>query len=60
VEFEKAGSLTAIVENDDPRADESWALAENPAGLDGFDNGEEAAPIIDRVGNPTVSPGNVA
>jgi hypothetical protein len=30
----------AIVENDDPRADESCALAENPAGLNGFDNGE--------------------
>src|SRR5260370_6117585 len=53
-------NLTAIVENDDPRADESCALAENPAGLNGFDNGEEATPVINRVGNPTVSPGNVA
>src|SRR5258707_10417792 len=53
-------SLTAIVKNDDPRADESCALAEKPAGLNGFDNGEEAKPIINCVGNPTVSPGNVA
>ena len=53
-------SLTAIVENDDPRADESCALAENPAGLNGFDDGEEAKPVINRIGNPAVSPGNVA
>jgi hypothetical protein len=39
---------------------ESCALAENPAGLNGFDDGEEAKPVINRVGNPTVSPGNVA
>jgi hypothetical protein len=50
----------AIVENDDPRTDESCALAENPAGLNGFDNGEEVTPVIDRVGYPTVSPGGVA
>jgi hypothetical protein len=53
-------SLTAIVENDDPRADESCAPAENPAGLNGFDNGEEATPVINRVRNPTVLRGDVA
>jgi hypothetical protein len=53
-------SLTAIGENDDARADEFCALAENPAGLNGVDDGEEAKPVINRIGNPTVSPGNVA
>jgi hypothetical protein len=48
------------VEDDDPRADEGCAPAENPARLDGFDDGEEAKPVINRVGNPTVLPGNVA
>src|SRR5262249_28341990 len=52
-------SLTAIVENDDPRADESCAPAENPAGFDGFDNGEEAMLVINRIGNPMVSLGDV-
>jgi hypothetical protein len=53
-------SLTAAVENDDPRADELCAPAENQAGLNGFNDGEEAKPVINRFGNPTVSPGNVA
>ena len=52
--------LAAIVQNDDARADEFCALAENPAGLNGFDDGEEAKPVINRIGNPAVSPGNVA
>jgi hypothetical protein len=52
--------LAAIVQNDDARADEFCALAENPAGLNGFDNGKEAKPVINRIGNPAVSPGNVA
>src|SRR5260370_24806597 len=52
--------LAAIVQNDDARADDFCALAENPAGLNGFDDGEEAKPVINRIGNPTVSPGNVA
>jgi hypothetical protein len=51
--------LAAIVQNDDARADEFCALAENPAGLNGFDDGEEAKPVINRIGNPTMSPGNV-
>ena len=55
-----SGILTAAVENDDARADEFCALAENQAGLNGFDDGEQAKPIINRLGNPTVSPGNVA
>ena len=50
----------AIVENDDPCADKSCAPAENPARLDGFDDGEEAKAVINRVGNPAVSPGNIA
>ena len=53
-------SLAATVQNDDARADEFCALAENPAGLNGFDDGEEAKPVINRIGNPAVSPGNVA
>jgi hypothetical protein len=53
-------SLTAIVQDDNPRADGCCTPAENPAGLDGFDDCEEAKPVIDRVGNPTVSPRNVA
>jgi hypothetical protein len=53
-------SLTAIAQDDDTRADEFCALPGNPAGLDGFDDGEEAKPVINRVGNPTVLPGNVA
>jgi hypothetical protein len=53
-------SLTAIAQNDDARAEEFCALPENPAGLNGFDDGEEAKPVINRIGNPTVSPGNVA
>jgi hypothetical protein len=53
-------SLAGVGENNDPRADESCAPAENPAGLNGFNNGEEAKPIINRIGNPTVSPGSVA
>jgi hypothetical protein len=53
-------SLTAAVENDDARADEFCALAENQAGLNGFNDGEEAKPVINRFGNPTVSPRNVA
>ena len=52
--------LAAIVQNDDARADEFCAMAENPAGLNGFDNGEEAKSVINRIGNPAVSPGNVA
>jgi hypothetical protein len=48
------------VENDNPRADECCAPAENPTRLDGFDDGEEAKPVINRIGNPTVLPGNVA
>jgi hypothetical protein len=48
------------VENDNPRADEGCASAENPAGLDGFDDGKEAKPVINRLGYPTVLPGNVA
>ena len=32
----------------------------NPAGLNGFDDGEESKPVINRIGNPTMSPGNVA
>src|SRR5260370_42372630 len=40
---------TGIRENDHPRADESCAPAESPAGLDSFDDGEEAKPIISRV-----------
>jgi hypothetical protein len=53
-------SLTAIAQDDDTRADEFCALAGNPASLNGFDDGEEAKPIIDRIGDPTMSPGNVA
>ena len=53
-------SLAATVQNDDARADEFCALAENPAGLNCFDDGEEAKPVINRIGNPAVSPGNVA
>src|SRR5262249_62251865 len=53
-------SLTAIMENDDSRAHECCAPAKTPAGLNGFDDGEEAKPVINRFGNPTVSPGNVA
>src|SRR5262249_35497199 len=53
-------SLMAIVENDDPRADVFCAPAENPAGLDRFDDGEEATVVIERVGNPTVLRGDVA
>lgn len=53
-------SLTAAVENDDARADEFCAVAENQAGLNGFNDGQEAKPVINRFGNPTVSPGNVA
>src|SRR5258708_13013740 len=52
--------LAAIVQNDDARADKFCALPENPTGLNGFDDGEEAKPVINRIGNPTVSPGNVA
>ena len=52
--------LATIVQNDDARADEFCALAENPTGLNGFDDGQEAKPVINRIGNPTVSPGNVA
>jgi hypothetical protein len=48
------------VENDNPGADEGCAPTENPARLDGFDDGEEAKPVINRVGNPAVSPGNIA
>jgi hypothetical protein len=53
-------SLTATIENDDARADEFCAVTENQAGFNGFNDGEEAKPVIDRFGNPTVSPGNVA
>ncbi len=53
-------SLTATVENDDARADEFCAVTENQAGFNGFNDGEEPKPVIDRFGNPTVSPGNVA
>ena len=53
-------SLTAIGENDNAHANEFCALAENPTGLNGFDDCEEAEPIINCLGNPTVSPGNVA
>jgi hypothetical protein len=53
-------SLTAIVENDNPRADECCTPAENPARLNGFDDGEEAKAVVNRVGNPAVSPGQVA
>jgi hypothetical protein len=48
------------VENDNPRADQCCPPAENPARLNGFDDGKEAKPVINRVGNPAVSPGNVA
>jgi hypothetical protein len=47
------------MENNGSRADEFCALAENPAGLNGFDNGEEAKPVVNSLGNPSVSPGNV-
>jgi len=53
-------SLTAIVQDDDARADEFCALAGNPAGLNRFDDSEEAKPVINRIGDPTMSPGNVA
>jgi hypothetical protein len=53
-------SLTAAVENDDARPDEFCAPPENQAGLNRFNDGEEAKPVINRFGNPTVSPGNVA
>jgi hypothetical protein len=53
-------SLTATIENDDARADEFCSVTENQAGLNGFNDGEEAKPVIDRFGNPTVSPRNVA
>jgi hypothetical protein len=48
------------VDHDNPRADGCCTSAENPARLNGFDDGEEAKPVINRVGNPTVLPGNVA
>jgi hypothetical protein len=48
------------VEHDDPCADECCALAENPTSLNCFDDGEEAKPVINRIGNPAVSPRNVA
>ncbi len=48
------------MQNDDARADVFCALPENPTGLNGFDDGEEAKPVINRIGNPTMSPGNVA
>jgi hypothetical protein len=48
------------VENDNAYADEFCAVAKNPAGLDRFDDGEEAKSVVNSLGNPTVSPGNVA
>jgi hypothetical protein len=48
------------VEHDDPCAGEFCALPENPASLNGFDDGEESKSVINRIGNPTMSPGNVA
>lgn len=59
-EVDGSYSLAAIGENNDPRADKSCAVPEKPTRLDGFNNGEEAKPIINRIGNPTVSLGNVA
>jgi hypothetical protein len=56
----RLSSLTAIAQNDDARADEFCALPKNPASLNGFDDGEESKPVINRIGNPTMSPGNVA
>jgi hypothetical protein len=53
-------SLAATAENNDPRADESCASAENPTGLNSVDDGKEAKPVINRFGNPTVSLWNVA
>ena len=53
-------SLTAIVEHDNPRADGCCTSPENPARLNGFDDGEEAKAVVNRVGNPAVSPGQVA
>jgi hypothetical protein len=47
--------LTAIVENDNPRADGCCTPAENPAGLNGFDDGKEAKPVIDRIPGSTLS-----
>src|SRR6516162_8369749 len=47
------------MEGDDPCGDESCVVAENPAGLNSFDDGEEALPAINRVGNPMVSSGSV-
>jgi hypothetical protein len=53
-------SLAVIRENDDPRSDKSCPPAETPAGLNGFDDGEEAKPVINRFGDPTVLRRNVA
>jgi hypothetical protein len=58
--FRERNSLTAAVKNDDACADEFCALAEKQTGLNGFNDGEEAKPVINRFGNPTVSAGNVA
>jgi hypothetical protein len=48
------------VEHDDPCADECCASAQNPARLNALDDRKKAKPVINRVGNPTVLPANVA
>jgi hypothetical protein len=52
--------LMAVVENHDAGADEFCAPAENPANLDLLGDGGEPKPVVQRLGNPAVSLGNVA
>ena len=52
--------LAAVGEDDDARADEFCTPTENPARLDIFDKDHEVKSIVQRLGNPTMSPGDVA
>src|SRR6266705_1291681 len=56
--FERAAS--AVGEDDDARADEFCTPTDNPARLDVFDKDHEMKSIVQRLGNPTMSPGDVA
>src|SRR5437660_12601373 len=52
--------LATVGEDDDARADEFCTPTENPARLDIFDKDHEVKSIVQRLGNPTMSPGDVA
>src|SRR5215470_2920450 len=53
-------SSASVVENDDARADKSCAPTKNPASLDFLGDGGEAQTVVECLGDPALSLGDIA